>query len=209
MLYRREEMLRTIVNALTWIELVCKQETLLHLMNSNTISEHFFCRFLNRVYDLSLVNLNKVSQNYLALDLGDAKRRVAFQVTVTKSPKKIQDTLTKADPQYTTPTGKRPNITSADYQHVRFMVIGKKQAKYTTLTVPAAITCDPTKDILGTKELLKYVDSLPTNTLTNLVAIITQELNVGTGIVLAIPHTDIQALAKRRTAAPRAVAYIP
>lgn len=55
MLYRREEMLRTIVNALTWIQLVCKQETLLHLMNSNTVSEHFFCRFLNRAYDLSLI----------------------------------------------------------------------------------------------------------------------------------------------------------
>lgn len=194
MLYRREEMLRSIVNALTWIQCVCKQETLLHLMNSNTVSEHFFCRFLNAAYGLTLVNLNKVSQNYPALDLGDVGHRVAFQVTVTGTAKKIQDTLTKADPNYVTSTGKKPNITSADYDRIRFMVIGNRQRVYTKLTVPASLTCDPVEDILGVEELLKHLDTLQTNTLSELVAVISQELKVGAGILVAIPHSDTQAL---------------
>lgn len=194
MLYRREEMLRTIGNALNWIQLACKQETLLHLMNNNTVSEHFYCEFLNRAFGLSLVNLNKVAQNYPALDLGDVGRRIAFQVTVNGKAKKIQETLTKCDPQYTTPTGKKPNITASDYDHIKFIVIGNRQRKYGTLKVPLPLVCDPNTDILGVKELLKHVDTLPTNKLSDLVAVITQELKVGTGIILAIPHTDTQAL---------------
>lgn len=193
MLYHREEMLRTIGNSLAWIQVACENDTLLHLMNSNTVSEHFFCEFLNRAYDLTLVNLNSLSQNYPALDLGDATHRIAFQVTVNGKAKKIQDTLKKCDPKYTTRTGKTPNIVAIKYDHIKFMVIGKRQRKYGTLNVPSGLICDPKTDILGVKELLKHVDTLTTNKLADLVAVIVQELKVGTGIISAIPHSDKQA----------------
>ncbi|MAX35782.1 MAG: hypothetical protein CME33_04340 [Gimesia sp.] len=194
MLYKREKLLRTICNSLTWIKTVCELESLLHLFNIHTISEHFFCRFLNEAYDLSLIDLNKVTQNYPALDLGDAAKRMAFQVTSNGNRTKIQSTLDRCDPNYKTKNGNQPKISIKDYDHIRFIVFGKKQKRYTTLKWNPKLTFDPQKDILDIKDLVKHADSLTTPKLNALVQIISQELTVGSGIESAIPHTDQQAL---------------
>ncbi len=194
MLYKREEYLRTINNALCYIELVCKNETLLHLTNSNTASEHFFCQFLNIVYDLSLINLNTLSPNYPAIDLGDSKNRLAFQVSVNGKARKIQDTLTKSDPHYTTKIGLKPNIAATKYPHLKFMIIGKKQGKYTTLKIPQGVQFNPENDIIDVSTLLKDLQASPTNILNQLAALISKEVSVGAGIIAAIPHSDQNAL---------------
>lgn len=193
-LYRREDCLRAICNALGLIKSVCELESLLHLYNSHTVSEHFFCGFLNEAFDLSLKDLNKVTQNYPALDLGDPSRRVAFQVTSNGKARKVQTTLDRCDPKYKTATGQTPTITIKDYDHIRFIIFGTKQRKYSTLRWHSKLIFDPAKDVLDLKDLVTHANTLATTKLENLVQIISQELSVGSSILSAVPQSDQQAL---------------
>lgn len=61
----------------------------------NRISEGFVCKFLNLLYDYSLVNLNDEVKNMCAADLGDEQNGIAFQITSRTDGNKIKDTLEK------------------------------------------------------------------------------------------------------------------
>ena len=58
-------------------------------------AESFAKVLLNKVYGYDLVNLNHLNQNMPAVDLGDYKRGIAFQITTTNSIQKIKDTVIK------------------------------------------------------------------------------------------------------------------
>ncbi|MFS8980266.1 SMEK domain-containing protein [Cupriavidus necator] len=69
---------------------------------------------------LSLSNLNAERSNNPGLDLGDAAKGWAFQVTADKSGAKVKETLDKIDAEQ-----------SAKYPNIRILVIGEKQGSYT------------------------------------------------------------------------------
>jgi hypothetical protein len=184
MIYSKEVAIRTIVRALAYIKVVCEQESLLHLMNSLTVSEHFFCSFLNEAYGLDLVNLNQITPNYAAIDLGDKNAQVSFQVTKDGKAGKIQKTLD------TFVKHSRFN----DYKKLRFLVFGDRQSKYTTLKVDSRICFTWSDDIIGISELNSHLDRLPVQQLERLAKIVEQEITIGSAVSAASLHGDKQAL---------------
>jgi hypothetical protein len=184
MIYTKEIAIRTIVRALAFIKVVCEQESLLHLMNSLTVSEHFFCRLLNEAYGLNLVNLNQIAPNYAAIDLGDKVARVSFQVTRDGKAGKIQKTLDSFV----------KHSRFDDYDHLRFLIFGDKQTKYSTLKIDKRVGFNCSTDILGITELQAHLDQLPVPQLQRLVEIIEQEIKIGNAVSAASLHDDNQAL---------------
>ena len=61
----------------------------------NIHSEDIVIPILNIVYDLNLVNANRISKNFPAIDLVDTENKVGFQITSTDSNTKINDTIKK------------------------------------------------------------------------------------------------------------------
>lgn len=61
----------------------------------NKLSEGFVMNLLNIIYDLNLEDLNKEQANYPGIDLGDASKGMAVQVTSEKKSAKIKDTYEK------------------------------------------------------------------------------------------------------------------
>lgn len=65
------------------------------LTDINSAAEDFFADLLNLVFGTNLVNLNLEKLNFPAIDLGDDKKRVCYQVTSTNDKPKIQKTFIK------------------------------------------------------------------------------------------------------------------
>lgn len=59
----------------------------------NRKSEDFFSGLLNLLFNLKLVNMNKLKMNYPAIDLGDKENRICYQVTSDSTSVKIRETL--------------------------------------------------------------------------------------------------------------------
>ena len=49
----------------------------------NTKYEYLALNILNILFDFDLINLNEIYSNYPAIDLGDSKKGIAFQVTAS------------------------------------------------------------------------------------------------------------------------------
>ena len=61
----------------------------------NIISEDLLVPLLNLIFDFNLINANRISKNFPAIDLIDTENRVAFQITSTDSTTKLNSTLEK------------------------------------------------------------------------------------------------------------------
>ena len=61
----------------------------------NRMSEGFLMNLLNKVFNYNLENLNKSTNNFPGIDLGDFNTKIAFQVTSERTSDKIVDSYTK------------------------------------------------------------------------------------------------------------------
>lgn len=67
-----------------------------NLTDINVICEEIFGQILNKLYDIKLVSMSaEVSGNYIAVDLVDYGKRIAYQVTSQNIRSKIDRTLEK------------------------------------------------------------------------------------------------------------------
>lgn len=90
-----------IINALAFLENKIKLYASLNLQDINIHLENTFRDVLNIIYsDRNFKNLNTLEGNFTAIDLGDDKNEIAFQVTSTTSRKKVEETLTKYKEEY-------------------------------------------------------------------------------------------------------------
>jgi hypothetical protein len=144
----------------------CKLRGLLHLFDSNTISHELFCRLLNEVYDLSLVQTDRIKANFPAIDLGDEVNKRCFQITTEKDGVKIQKTLDAF----------AHHRLSTQYGRLQILIVGDKQGSYKSVEAPAGLTFDPDTDILELRDFLKYLDTLPTDKLVRVAEIIADEI---------------------------------
>src|SRR5262249_21755746 len=95
MVFKSGDSLRTITEALGWIMQTCRLQGMIKLFDNHVQAQRFFCRFLNSAYSLQLQQMDHIQTNYPAIDLGDAKNKVAYQITTDKGSDKIQHTLDK------------------------------------------------------------------------------------------------------------------
>ena len=90
-----------IVNALSFLATKIKFYASLNLQDVNIHTENIFRDILNITFqDRTFKNLNTLEDNFTAIDLGDDKNEMAFQVTSTTSRKKVEETLLKYKEEY-------------------------------------------------------------------------------------------------------------
>jgi hypothetical protein len=121
-----------------------------------------------------LKNLNFTEgANYPAIDLGDEKARVAFQITATPDGEKVRDTLRKFG-EYEL---------YRKYDRLIIYVLTEKQKTYSSNTfreiVQGKFAFDADRDILDYRDLLKEISSLQINRVRKVQNIL--EANFGEG----------------------------
>jgi hypothetical protein len=75
----RELELKTIANEFAKWELKISNLNSLNLYDVNLFSENSICELLNCIFDYKLHNINALTKNHPAIDLGDEYNRVAIQ----------------------------------------------------------------------------------------------------------------------------------
>jgi len=126
----------------------------LNLYDINIISETILVPLFKEIFQLpDLKNVNEDLINYPSIDLADDSKRVAFQVTSTKTSKKVNDTLQlffKHD-------------LDKKYDRLYCYILTEKQDTYTincTKLGESEFVFKPDRDILDYKDLLKKVKIL-------------------------------------------------
>lgn len=78
------------------IALDIKKNNKINLTGINVICEEIFGKILNEIFDINLVSMSaEVSGNFIAVDLIDYDKKVAFQVTSRNKRGKIEETIEK------------------------------------------------------------------------------------------------------------------
>lgn len=157
----RDEFLRTITDGLKWLVFKLDGRSVARLYDLHVVSEDSVKDLLNCLRGLNLENLNKAGVNFPAIDLGDKKRRLSFQVTTEKAASKLQQSLD---------TFHKHNL-DADYDQVCFLILGKKQKKYSTVK-SSRIAFDPNQHVLDIDDVIREAAALSDPQLANMVAII-------------------------------------
>lgn len=166
------------------------------LTDLNVAAESFFRRVLNTMFGLDLADLNAQTGNAPGADLGDRARRVAYQVTVTKTHAKVQDAITKF---------LRANL-DKEYDVFTVLVIGRKQTSYTKPFTfdPTRLAFDPRRDIVDMEDLRNKLRGMSVASLRELSAVIDDEVHLDRlGLGTAAMLDDDAALSEIRDAFDR------
>lgn len=138
------------------------------MLDQNFIDQSFIAKFINIIYGYDLINLDRDGHKYPAIDLGDFYRKVAFQVTATKTQTKIEETIKIfiRHKQY------------ENFSHLKFLIIGKKQKKYSQVfQTDNLFEFNPQTDILDLKDIVCKVPDLSWDKLQRLSYLIDSELS--------------------------------
>ncbi|MDG9667164.1 SMEK domain-containing protein [Hahella sp. CR1] len=147
-----ENELRQVVSRMvTEVELARSQGRL----DVNFISEDAWIPILKELYHCpNLVNLNKKTENYPGIDLGDERDRVAFQITSSTGIDKIKHTLEQF---------KNRNYRNS-FDEVYVFIITKKQNSYSQDAIDkvagGCVAFDVNKHIIDTGDILKKITGL-------------------------------------------------
>jgi tetratricopeptide (TPR) repeat protein len=167
MVFKRGDALKMITQGLAWIKTTCDLQGQLKLFDDHLLAQPFFGRVLNVAYDLQLEVMDRIRQNYPAIDLGDRTNRVAFQVTTERRADKVQDTLDKFV----------EHGLQRDFDLLRILIIGEPQATYKTLVIPEELTFDCGRHILGISGLVKQIDTLATPRIIEIAGVFAEEVS--------------------------------
>lgn len=121
-IFKRTEIADEIKKKLSIIPIEIKFDTKRNTVTENVRAESFFCGLFNLMYDLELKNLNQKSLNAPAIDLGDLKSGVSYQITSTNTRTKILNCIK---------TFKSHNL-DKEYKELNVFIIGEKK-KYREL----------------------------------------------------------------------------
>ena len=149
------------------------------LLDQNLILQSFIAKFLNIIYGYDLINLDGEGHKYPAIDLGDHYRKVAFQVTATKRPTKIEETIEIfiRRKQY------------ENFSHLKFLILGRKQNRYSQVfNTYNLFEFNPQTDILDIKDIVRKLPSLSLEKLQRLSYLIDYEFS---GTVIFKPTSQI------------------
>lgn len=94
-MFNEKYIMDEIVRELNLIKFNINSFSKLNIYDLNIYSENFFCKLLNIVFDLDLINLNIVDMNMPAIDLGDIEKKICYQITSTNDSSKINNTIEK------------------------------------------------------------------------------------------------------------------
>ena len=145
----QEELQKKICDFLAILQYSVENRVSIGLLDQNFIAQSFIAKFINIIYGYNLINLDCDGPKYPGIDLGDSYRKIAFQVTATKTsktPKKIEETIEIfiRRKQY------------ENFRHLKFLILGRKQKKYSQLFETYNLfEFDPSTDILDIKDIVR------------------------------------------------------
>lgn len=143
-----ENIINDITKKLTLLTYYVRFKTSANLNDINTLLETTFKEILNIIFDYNLINLNS---NYLypAIDLGDSKNRISFQVTSTNDSSKISKTIKKF----------KENELYKKYDKLKFLIIDDKKAYRPKVSLDTDFFTLK-NDIISVYDLIKYIKDL-------------------------------------------------
>lgn len=168
----QEKLQKNISDGLAVLEVSIENRGLVGLLDQHLLSQSFFTKLLNIIYSYDLINLDAINIRNPSIDLGDCYRKIAFQVTSTKKPSKLLETIKTfiANEQY------------KQFKELKFLILTKKQKSYKAIfDTQNLFSFDPKVDILDLKDLVKQLPLLSLYKLQQLSHLIDSELY--------LPHT--------------------
>ncbi|MEZ4939562.1 MAG: SMEK domain-containing protein [Saprospiraceae bacterium] len=162
---KRELELKIISNEFAKWQVQIENLTSLNLYDANLFSENSICDILNAIFDYQLKNVNPIIKNHPSIDLADNYNKIAVQVTSTKSKKKVQSTLDKFF----------ENNLNKQYDELFIIILGGKQKSYLNIQLQNDFNFNADQHILDFKDLLKFINILPTERIEKIAKLLEQE----------------------------------
>lgn len=180
----REQALRNITYALGHLATTVQLLAGNRFFDLNVVAEDFYAGLLNASYGWNLQNLNHQNLNSAAVDLGDAGRQLAVQVTSERRKDKVQGTLDKFV----------AHGLAASYTALKVVIIGDRTGDYPGLNVPAGVTFSGKNDVIDHADLLGHIRTLTTPQVVQIASYIAQEVHPHPWVVAVQGQTDLEAL---------------
>lgn len=138
----------------------------LNILDYNLHAEHFYRDLFNLLFDWKLTNINDIRQNAEAIDLVDEENKIIIQVSATNTKAKIDDSLSK--------------IPGDRYQEFTFKFISIARnsisLKNKAYKLPQGINFNPQSDIYDVDDILRVINSLQVERLTQIFNFVKSEL---------------------------------
>lgn len=123
-----------------------------NLTDINVICEEIFGQILNKLYDINLVSMSaEVSGNFIAVDLVDYKKRIAYQVTSRCDRNKIKRTIQKFN----------DSELYNDIDELRFLILNSVEHNYNgadIIHLKSGKEFSYTKDIMNFNKLIGEIE---------------------------------------------------
>jgi hypothetical protein len=151
---KRKEIDR-VIHLLSWWLPKIKLNNYIEFFDINKIAEDLSLLLLNEIYNCKLVNLNHIDRNHSAIDLGDKKRGIAYQVTSRTDSRKIKKNLKTFLKKY-----------KEEYPGgIRFLILSLEESKIERLKKHKSLKridpdFNPHDHILSAKEIMRDIERL-------------------------------------------------
>lgn len=137
-----EEKIKNVEEKLSILTAYIKANTSINLNDICIISEDFFCKLLNCIFEYKLINANTIKNNYKIVDLIDEKNKVIFQITANERKDKVQNSLNKYQEEYD------------NTYKLKFLILSNHK-NYSDFKVKKGYSFDKKEDILFIEDLIK------------------------------------------------------
>lgn len=147
---REQKLIDEIIEQIVLLRMEIEIKAKLGLLDGNKHIENYMKNLLNPCYELNLINLNTEQINYPGVDLGDKNKKIAYQITSTKTSSKINKTLKAFD----------DNDVGNTFKKLKIFIVGNKQKSYSfdkELAKKIGFTVD---DIFDIDDLVKNISTL-------------------------------------------------
>ena len=135
-----------------------EQDQLLTIYSLNIVGENYFRDVLNFIYRYKLENTNFTTKNAPYVDLVDNDKKIAYQITTTRTKAKIENTLEALT-----------TLKYKDYQIKILFMLGKaKPQKNVIAQLNKKYNVDLNECLLDFDDLIKNINNLETNKLIEL-----------------------------------------
>lgn len=162
MAFKQQQLIKKIADNISFSSCVTLLENTIGLFDDDRSAQLFYSGIFKIVFGYKnleeLDTLNKTT-NYPAIDIGDEKEGIAFQITVQKDSQKIKDTIELF----------LKKELYKKYSRLVIYVIGKKQEKYSfKFDTKEKFNFNPSQDIWDDKFLIQEINKLGLNELQTL-----------------------------------------
>ena len=152
MSFKRSEIIQKITSNLAFLSRSTSLENVVGLFDSNRASQTFFKGLFNRIFkfDLKELDIEHGITNYPGIDLGDAVKKIAIQITTDSSSTKIKGTINTF----------QTNEKCTGFERLVIFIIGDKKNYTTTFPTNGKFEFLPERDIWDENFLIKEINKI-------------------------------------------------